>query len=54
MPSCFIARTKLGRQNGKTGGGSLWLQVGDTAYEFDGFNSDLDYDDLIRIAESLT
>ena len=39
--------------NGKIGGGSLWLQVGDIAYEFDSYWADLDYDDLIRIAESL-
>ena len=39
--------------NGKTGGGSLWLQVGDVSYMFDGYNSDLDYDQLIAIAESL-
>jgi len=39
--------------NGKTGGGSLWVQVGDVSYMFDGYNSDLDYDQLIEIAESL-
>ena len=39
--------------SGKTGGGSLWVQVGDVSYMFDGYNSDLDYDQLIAIAESL-
>jgi len=39
--------------NGKAGGGSLWLQVGDVSYMLDGFNSNLDYGHLIRIAESL-
>ncbi|MCL2856546.1 MAG: DUF4367 domain-containing protein [Oscillospiraceae bacterium] len=38
---------------GKTGDGSLWVQVGDISYFFDGYNSDLDYDHLIRIAKSL-
>jgi len=38
---------------GKIGGGSLWLQVGDTSYFFNGYRADLDYDHLIKIAESL-
>jgi hypothetical protein len=39
--------------SGKTGGGTLGLQVGDILYMFDGYNADLDYSQLIEIAESM-
>jgi len=39
--------------SGKTGGGALWLQVGDVSYFFDGYNANLSYEQLVEIAVSL-
>jgi len=39
--------------SGKTGGGALWLQVGDISYFFDGYNAGMSYEQLAEIAASL-